>query len=73
MIVCDTLTLVGIRGYDKLKFKEQTVAQQSLAPFQQSLSFEDLRKGLTGNEELSKDEIDVVLELEEEFARRGNF
>ena len=22
MVVCDVLTLVGIRGYDKLKFKE---------------------------------------------------
>lgn len=26
MVVCDLLTLVGIRGYDKLKFKEQTTA-----------------------------------------------
>lgn len=26
MLVCDTLTLVGIKGYDKLKFKEQSIA-----------------------------------------------
>lgn len=26
MLVCDTLTLVGIRGYDKLNFLKQTMA-----------------------------------------------
>jgi len=26
MLVCDALTIVGIRGYDKLKFKEESVA-----------------------------------------------
>ena len=34
MLVCDLLTLVGIRGYDKLKFKEKTLGEQNLAPFQ---------------------------------------
>jgi hypothetical protein len=27
MVVCDALTLVGLRGYDKLKFKEQSASQ----------------------------------------------
>jgi hypothetical protein len=26
MVVCDALTLIGIRGYEKLKFKEQSIA-----------------------------------------------
>ena len=30
-------------------------------------------RGLTGLEEFTRDEVDLVLELEEEFARRGNF
>jgi len=75
MVVCDVLTLVGIRGYDKLKFKTSSVSEQSLAPFHQSMSLEELkyRKNLNGTEQLSNDEIDMILELEEEFHRRGNF
>jgi hypothetical protein len=39
------------------------------------MSFEELKykTGLTGNEELTKDELEMLLELEEEFSRRGNF
>jgi hypothetical protein len=46
-----------------------------LGPFQQSMSLEDIRhkKCFVGNEELTKDEIDTVLEVEEEYARKGNF
>lgn len=33
MVVCDALTLVGIRGYDKQKFHTQNQAMQGLAPF----------------------------------------
>ena len=33
MVVCDSLTLVGIRGYDKQKFHTQNQAMQGLAPF----------------------------------------
>jgi hypothetical protein len=32
-LVCDTLTLVGILGYDKLKLKEKSIAEQTLGPF----------------------------------------
>ena len=73
IVVCDALTLVGIKGYDKLKFKEQ--ANQSLAPFMQSMSLEQLKyhKNLTGSEQLTKDEIDMLLDLEEENYRKGNF
>jgi hypothetical protein len=28
---------------------------------------------LSGQERLTKDEVDLILELEEEYARRGNF
>jgi len=39
------------------------------------MSLEELKykKGLIGDEELTKDELDMILELEEEFARKGNF
>jgi tubulin polyglutamylase TTLL4 len=52
MLICDALTLVGIRGYDKSKFHSQNTATLGLAPFQQSLTIEDLRnnEGLTGEE-----------------------
>ena len=46
-----------------------------MGPFQQSIPLETLRshKPLRGNEELTKDEVDMLLELEEEYARRGHF
>ena len=46
-----------------------------MGPFQQSMGLEDLRnkKALAGDEELTKDEIDTILEVEEEYARKGNF
>lgn len=36
---------------------------------------EDLKQkqGLSGNEKLTDDEVDMFLDLEEEHARRGNF
>ena len=39
------------------------------------MNFEELKykTGLTGNEELTKDEIEMILELEEDFSRKGNF
>ncbi len=33
MLVCDALTLVGIRGYDKLEFDTMSLSEQRLAPF----------------------------------------
>jgi len=39
------------------------------------MTLEELKykKGLVGTEELSNDEIEMILELEEEHSRRGNF
>ncbi len=46
-----------------------------LYPYQQCMSFDQLkqRQGLTGDEELTSDEIDTILSFEEENSRRGNF
>jgi hypothetical protein len=33
MLTCDALTLVGIQGYDKLAFNEQSLQSKGLAPF----------------------------------------
>jgi len=76
MLVSDALTLVGLRGYEKLKFNELSLVQQGLAPFQQSMTIENLikmREQLTGSEPWTSDEVDLFLDLEEEFSRRGNF
>lgn len=75
MLVCDALTLVGIRGYDKMKFHKMDPTAQGLAPFQTSMTLDELKykQGLMGDEELTRDECDMLLEVEEEFARRGNF
>ena len=52
MLVCDALTIVGIRGYDKLEFKDFHISDQNLAPFLQSMTLEQLKykKVLTGEE-----------------------
>jgi Tubulin-tyrosine ligase family len=34
MLVCDALTLIGIRSYDKLEFQQRSGAEKVLAPFQ---------------------------------------
>lgn len=33
MLVCDALTIVGLKGYDKLEFKDRDIADQYLQPF----------------------------------------
>lgn len=75
MLICDTLTLVGIRGYDKQKFHSQTTELLGLAPFAQSMTVSELRQKprLSGHERLSKDELEMLMDLDEEFMRRGNF
>lgn len=52
MLVCDALTIVGLKGYDKLEFKERDIADQFLQPFQQSMTLEELKykKELNGSE-----------------------
>ena len=74
MLVCDALTCVGLRGYDKTKFHAQTTDVLGLAPFTPSMSFGEVKeRGLTGNEKLSKDELEMLMDLDEEFLRKGNF
>ena len=75
MLVCDTLTLVGIRGYDKTKFHAQSTELLGLAPFGQSMSYTDLRQKqkFDGTEKLSKDEMELLMDLDEEYMRKGHF
>mmetsp|Transcript_18545 Transcript_18545/g.23083 ORF Transcript_18545/g.23083 Transcript_18545/m.23083 type:complete len:140 (+) Transcript_18545:1737-2156(+) len=74
MLVCDALTCVGLRGYDKTKFHAQTTDVLGLAPFTPSMSHTDLKeKGLAGNEKLSKDELEMLMDLDEEYLRKGQF
>ena len=75
MLICDTLTLVGIRGYDKQKFHSQHTELLGLAPFAQSMTLSELRQKprMTGSEQLSRDELELLMDLDEEFMRRGNF
>lgn len=52
MLICDTLTLVGIRGYDKNKFHAQDTQTLGLAPFAQSMTYLQLKnlEKFAGNE-----------------------
>lgn len=74
MLMCDAFTCVGFRGYDKMKFHASKKDSLGLTPFTPSMSLNKVEnKALTGNEKLSKDELDILMELEEEFHRKGNF
>lgn len=72
MVVCDAFTLVGIRGYDKSRIQNETL---SMPPFHQSMTLEELKykQFLDGDEKLSRDELEMIIELEEEFSRKGHF
>ena len=75
--VCDELTLLGIQPYDKLKVKSQPEAMTKLNPLRRSMTIQDLMikddGKLKGYESLTQDEINMLIELEEENSRRGNF
>ena len=76
MLVCDALTLVGMRGYNKSECHGDGKPIQGLAPFEQSMTLKYLLKKegvFNGSELLTHDEMDMLIELEEEFSRRGNF
>jgi len=73
MLVCDALTLVGVRGYDKSRIQNETL---SMPPFHQSMTLEEpkyKKQELSGDEKLSRDELEMIIELEEEFSRKGHF
>ncbi len=71
-VVCDILTLVGIRGYDKKKVHGAQDNEKS-KPFRQSFPDISQVRQLAGNEQLSQDEMNLILDHEEEFSRKGNF
>ena len=75
MCVCDTLTLVGIRPYQKAKVHAMEPEEVQLGPFEQSMTLEKLQEKdkFDGTEKLTEDEIEMFLDLEDENKRRGNF
>lgn len=75
MLVCDALTCVGLRGYDKTKFHAQTTEILGLAPFSPSMTYSQVKdkEHLDGTEKLTKDEMEMLMDLDEEFLRKGNF
>lgn len=46
-----------------------------LAPFSQSVALSELRQKprMTGAEALTRDELEMLMDLDEEFMRRGNY
>jgi len=68
-LLCDTLTLAGIRGYEKCSFVSGALPEDKKS-FQ---SVDKIPKKLTGNEQLTADEFEVLADLEDEFSRKGNF
>ena len=72
ILICDVLTLIGIRGYDKNKVHED----EDFAKPEDNHSFkmaEDIPQVLVGSEELTFDEINLLADHEDEFSRKGNF
>ena len=75
MLMCDTLTLIGIRPYQKAKVHGMAPQEMQLGPFEQSMTLEKLQeKGkFDGTEKLTEDEMEMFMDLEDENKRRGNF
>lgn len=75
MLVCDSLTCIGLRGYDKTKFHAQTTDVLGLAPFSASMTYNQVREKerFDGTEKLTKDEMELLMDLDEEFLRKGNY
>lgn len=75
--VCDELTLLGIQPYDKLKVQSQPAEDTKLRQFKKSMSIQDLmfKDGgmLKGYENLTEDELDMLLDLEDEASRCNRF
>jgi hypothetical protein len=71
-LICDVLTLVGVRGYDKKKVHEdpefeKPVDQKSFT------SSSKVPKAFKGQEKLTNDEYNLIADHEDEFSRKGNF
>ncbi len=72
LLVCDVLTLIGVRGYDKKKVgKDEEEKKKEV----KSMTMEEIDKirTLTGEEDLTADELNMLMDHEDEFARKGNF
>ena len=86
LLVCDVLTLVGVRGYDKKKVaagpeeerrnpsKSYLLILSNLEEVK-SMSLEEVEgvRALDGSEDLTADELSVLMDHEDEFSRKGNF
>ena len=76
ILICDILTLVGIRGYDKKKVHEGPPEDLKQLHELKSMSLEELAQIRVLEEakvSLTADELNVLMDHEDEFARKGNF
>jgi len=72
--LCDAFTLVGIVPYDKVKLQASSSELTQLSLFSKSSTTEELENiEFRGNEDLTSDEIGVLMDLEDEQSRRGNY
>ena len=74
MLVCDALTLIGMRGYAKTQDGTAS-ASHKLSPFVPTMTYDEVMQlgKFEGTERLSKDESELLMDLDDEFSRRGNF
>ena len=74
MLVCDALTLIGMRGYEKTQDVEAS-GGHALGPFVPTMTYDEVMQlgYFEGTERLSKDESELLMDLDDEFSRRGNF
>jgi len=77
LLICDVLTLGGVRGYDKKKVHGGGPGTQEEEKRKEikSMTMEEIEKvrALTGEEHLTADELNMLMDHEDEFARKGNF
>ena len=72
---CDAFNLAGIQPYDKVKVRDGPANLAELSAFAKSMSIEQLiqKEQLLGDEDLTEDEVTMLMDLEDEHSRRGNF
>jgi tubulin polyglutamylase TTLL4 len=71
-VICDVLTLVGVRGYDKKKVHEDPDFEKPIDERTYS-SAAKVPKAFKGGEKLTMDEYNLIADHEDEFSRKGNF
>jgi len=72
-LLCDTLTLVGVKGYDKEKVSKMPMEKVRKSGDVVSRGVEEVKEGLGEGEGFTEDELGVMMDYDDENSRKGNF